>query len=180
MGYGGFCFPKDVQAFERLAARLGYPFPLLREVAKINDEAIEATLDKVKDALWNLEDKRIALLGLAFKPETDDTRFSPPLALAKKLLDERADVVGYDPQASSNAKAEVPDLEIAPDAYEAARGAHCVVLCTDWDEFRALDLVRIRESMSFPVVVDGRNLFDFEQMNQLGFTYYPTGRRGGV
>ena len=180
MGYGGFCFPKDIQAFERLSARLGYPFPLLREVAKINDEAIEATLDKVKDALWNLEGKRIALLGLAFKPGTDDTRFSPPLALAKKLLNESADVVGYDPQASSNAKAEVPDLEIAPDPYEAARGAHCVVLCTDWDEFRALDLVRIRESMSFPVVVDGRNLFDFDQMNQLGFTYYPTGRRSVV
>ena len=180
MGYGGFCFPKDIQAFERLAGRIGYPFPLLREVAKINDEAIEATLDKIKDALWNLEGKRIALLGLAFKPETDDTRFSPPLALAKMLLDERADVVGYDPQASSNAKAEVPDLDIAPDAYEAARGAHCVVLCTDWDEFRALDLVRIRESMSFPVVVDGRNLFDFDQMNQLGFTYYPTGRQSVV
>lgn len=180
MGYGGFCFPKDIQAFERLAARLGYPFPLLKEVAKINDEAIEATLDKIKDALWNLEDKRIALLGLAFKPGTDDTRFSPPLALAKKLLDERADVIGYDPQAASNAKADVPDLEIAPDAYEAARGAHCVVLCTDWDEFRDLDLARIRDSMSFPVVVDGRNLFDFDEMNQLGFTYYPTGRQSVV
>ena len=88
LGYGGFCFPKDLQAFERLAARLGYDFPLLREVARINGEAVEATFDKVKDALWNLEDKRIALLGLSFKPNTDDVRFSPALALARRLLDE--------------------------------------------------------------------------------------------
>ena len=99
LGYGGFCFPKDLQAFERLAARLGYDFPLLREVERINDEAVEATVDKVKDALWNLEDKRIALLGLSFKPNTDDVRFSPALALARRLLDEGATVVGYDPWA---------------------------------------------------------------------------------
>jgi UDPglucose 6-dehydrogenase len=180
MGYGGFCFPKDIQAFERLAARMGYQFPLLREVARINDEAIDATLDKVKDALWNLEDKRVALLGLAFKPGTDDVRFSPALTLARKLLREGAHVVGYDPEASANAKAEIPDLGIAPDAYEAITGAHCIVLCTDWPEFADLDFHRIRELVEYPVVVDGRNLFDSGAMRNLGFTYYPTGRGAEV
>ena len=122
LGYGGFCFPKDLQAFERLAARLGYDFPLLREVERINGEAVEATFDKVKDALWNLEDKRIALLGLSFKPNTDDVRFSPALALARRLLDEGAAVVGYDPRAGANAKSELPGLEVASSADDAMAG----------------------------------------------------------
>jgi len=176
LGYGGFCFPKDVQAFDRLAARLGYDFPLLREIARINDEAIHAAVDKVKDALWNLEDKRVALLGLSFKPGTDDVRFSPALALARRLLSEGANVVGYDPKASSNAKEEVPALDVAPDAYEAAAGAHCVVLCTDWPEFRTLDLDLLRDTMANPLIVDGRNLFDPEAVDAAGFDYYPTGR----
>ena len=94
LGYGGYCFPKDLQAFERLADHLGYDFPLLREVERLNEEAVSAALDKVREAVWNLEDKRIALLGLSFKPETDDVRFSPALALARRLLDEGATVVG--------------------------------------------------------------------------------------
>jgi UDPglucose 6-dehydrogenase len=176
LGYGGFCFPKDIQAFDRLAARLGYDFSLLREVARINDDAIGAAVERVKEALWNVEDKTVALLGLSFKPGTDDVRFAPALALARRLLSEGARVVGYDPQAMANAKEEVPELEVAPDAYQAAAGAHCVVVCTEWLEFRVLDLQRLRSVMAYPLVVDGRNLFGPEEMVAAGFTYYPTGR----
>ena len=123
LGWGGYCFPKDLQAFERLSASLGYDFRLLREVQRINDEAIGAALDKVKDALWNLEDKRIALLGLSFKPRTDDVRLSPALALAGRLLAEDASVVGYDPEAGANAKSELPELEVASSVYDALDGA---------------------------------------------------------
>lgn len=176
LGYGGYCFPKDLVAFERLSERLGYGFPLLREVARINDDAVAATINKIRDALWNLEEKRIALLGLSFKAGTDDVRFSPSLALARGLIGEGAQVVGYDPQAGANAKAEVPELDVAPDAYDAATSAHCVVVATEWDEFRTLDLGRLREVMIYPIVVDGRNLLEPEHMRQAGFAYYPTGR----
>jgi UDPglucose 6-dehydrogenase len=176
LGYGGSCFPKDLMAFERLAAKLGYDFGILREIANINDEAVRATADKVKEALWNLEGKRIALLGLAFKPGTDDVRFAPALNLARRLIAEGAIVVGHDPEALHNAKAELPELEAASDPYAAAEGAQCLVVCTEWEEFRALDLVRLKEIMADPVVVDARNLFEPERMRTAGFTYYPTGR----
>jgi UDPglucose 6-dehydrogenase len=176
LGYGGFCLPKDVQAFDRLASRLGYDFALLREVARINDQAIEAIANRVKEELWNLEDKTVSLFGLAFKPNTDDVRFAPALALARRLLAEGARVVGFDPQAMANAKDELPELELAADAYGAAEGAHCVVVCTEWPEFRILDLERLHSVMAYPLVVDGRNLFDPGSMVAAGFSYHPTGR----
>ncbi len=176
LGYGGSCFPKDLQAFDRLAARLGYDFALLREITRINDEALEATLEKVRDALWNLEGKRIALLGLSFKPGTDDVRFAPAVALARRLIDGGACVVGHDPQAMSNAKEEVAGLEVAADPYEAASGAHCLIVCTDWPEFRDLDLQRLSKAMAYPLMVDGRNIFRPAELESAGFSYYPTGR----
>ena len=176
LGYGGYCLPKDVAALERLAARVGYPFPLLKEIERLNDQAVEAVAARVEEAVWNLDGKRIVLLGLAFKPDTDDVRSSPALALARRLLDGGAEVVGYDPQAAAYAKEEVPQLLVAADPYEAARGAHCLVLATEWDEFRHLDLAAMREAMVHPVLVDGRNLFDEGQMRAFGFWYYPIGR----
>jgi UDPglucose 6-dehydrogenase len=176
LGYGGYCFPKDLLAFERLASRLGYEFALLREVASINEDSVRAAADKVKDALWNMEDKRIAVLGLAFKPDTDDVRLSPALALARQLLDEGAHVVGYDPEAGPAAKAEVPDLEVVNTVWDACSGAHCCVIATEWQEFKELDLERLKSVMAYPVVVDGRNIFDYAVMAEAGFTYYPTGR----
>jgi UDPglucose 6-dehydrogenase len=176
LGYGGFCFPKDLQAFDRLARDLGYDFALLREVRRINDEAVEAALEKIEEGVWNIEGKTVALLGLAFKAGTDDVRFSPALALARRLLAEGARVVGYDPQASATAKDEVPELELAADAYEAADGAHCVVVCTDWPEFLELDLPHLRAATAFPFVVDGRNVFEPAEMAAAGFSYVPTGR----
>lgn len=176
LGYGGYCFPKDLTAFAHLAKRLGYEFPLLGEVARINDEALAAAAAKVEEAVWNLQGKRVALLGLAFKPGTDDVRFSPALALARRLIERGAAVVGHDPRAEDNAMAELPALETAADPYTAATDAHCVVVCTEWEEFRDLDLERLRAIMAYPVLVDARNLFDRETMRAAGFTYYPTGR----
>lgn len=176
IGYGGSCFPKDLRAFGRLATSLGYDFPLLDEISRINDEAVDAVVDKVRDALWNLEGKTVALWGLAFKPGTDDVRFAPALALAQRLIAEGARVVGYDPEAGANSKAEVPELGIAPDPYDASEGAHCVVLCTEWEEFATLDLGRVKASMTYPIMVDGRNFFIPEQMRRAGFSYYPMGR----
>jgi len=176
LGYGGFCFPKDLVAFERLADRLGYEFPLLGAVARINDEAIDNALGKIRDALWNLEGKRVALLGLSFKPETDDIRFSPALELASRLIAEGVEVIGYDPEAAANAKEELPALTIAEDAYAAVSGAHCVVLATEWAEFSSLDLNQVRDLMIHPIVIDGRNALDPEAVHAAGLHYHPTGR----
>jgi UDPglucose 6-dehydrogenase len=176
LGYGGSCFPKDLLAFERLAGRLGYDFPLLREVARINEEALQAAFRKVEQALWNLEGKRVALLGLAFKPGTDDVRYSPALGLADRLLAAGAVVVGYDPEAGANAKAEIPGIEVVDDPYAALSGADAAVVCTEWDEITGLNLAQVREVMARPVVVDGRNVFDPVAMAGHGFTYLPTGR----
>jgi UDPglucose 6-dehydrogenase len=149
---------------------------MLREIERVNTEALEAVAAKVSEAVWNLEGKRIALLGLAFKPDTDDVRSSPALALARRLMDEGARVVAFDPQAAHDALEELPGLEIADGPYEAATGAHCLVLATEWDEFRRLDLARLRGVMAHPVVVDGRNALDPAEMRGAGFTYYPIGR----
>jgi UDPglucose 6-dehydrogenase len=176
LGYGGYCLPKDVMSLERLSARLGYDWPLLREVDRLNREAMESTIAKVRDAAWNIANKRIAVLGLAFKPGTDDARLSPALELARRLLAEGASVVACDPLAAANAKEELPELEIAPDAYTAATGSHCLVVATDWEEFADLDLSTLRQVMAYPIVVDARNIFDPQTMRVAGFSYYPTGR----
>lgn len=176
LGYGGYCLPKDVAAFSAQAARLGYQFPLLDEIQKINEESVRAVFEKVKEALWNLEDKRVAILGLSFKPGTDDVRESPALKLARMLLDAGARVVGHDPQANLAAKSEMPEIETAEDPYVAADGAHCLVVCTDWPEFRELDVSRLKAILGQAIVVDGRNVFDPKSMEEAGFTYLPTGR----
>ncbi|MGH2755754.1 MAG: UDP-glucose dehydrogenase family protein [Actinomycetota bacterium] len=176
LGYGGYCFPKDIVAFERLAESLGYEFPLLGEVARINAEAIDSMMEKIVEALWNMEGKRVALLGLSFKPGTDDTRFSPALALAEKIVASGAEVIGYDPAAAAAAKRDMPALEIATSAYEAVRDAHCVVLCTEWPEFLGLDLVKVRGLLRYPIFIDGRNLFDPADMEKAGLAYQATGR----
>jgi UDPglucose 6-dehydrogenase len=179
IGFGGYCFPKDLAAFAHLSERLGYPFPMLREVARINDEAVEAAMSKIRDLVWNLEGKRIALFGLSFKPDTDDVRFSPALSVARALLAGGASVGGYDPVAGHAAKDEVPELELAGDPYEAATDAACVVICTAWPEFRELDLRRLGEVMAFRNVVDGRNLLDGSSLAKAGFAYRAMGRARG-
>lgn len=176
LGYGGYCFPKDLLAFKAVAGRLGYEFGLLGEVMKINREALDATVAKIKDALWNVESKKILLLGLSFKPGTDDVRESPALNLARELARAGARVVGHDPQAGEAARRELPGLEVVGDLYEGAEGAHCIVVCTEWPEYAGLDLVRLKGIVTLPVIVDGRNLLDGEAVAQAGFSYLPTGR----
>jgi UDPglucose 6-dehydrogenase len=176
LGFGGFCFPKDLQAFERLAEEVDYDFPLLREIRRLNDEAVDAVFRNVRDGLWNLEGKRVALWGLSFKPGTDDVRFSPSLTLAQRLIDAGTSVVGFDPQAMSAAKDELPELDLASDVLEAADGAHCLVIGTSWPQFGEVDLLTLKGVMAYPMVVDGRNIFDPAEMSARGFIYYPTGR----
>ena len=177
IGYGGYCFPKDLAAFDRLTRQLGYEFPLLGEIARINDEALVAVFDKIETALWNLEEKRVALLGLSFKPGTSDTRLSPSLELARRLIVAGATVCGYDPAAGGTAASEVEGLEVVDDLYEVFKGADCAVICTAWDEFKTIDLARAREAMALPILIDGRNLLDGAKVAAGGFTYIPTGRR---
>jgi UDPglucose 6-dehydrogenase len=176
LGYGGYCLPKDIVTLERIADRLGYDFGLLREATRINDEALEAVARKVEEAVWNLEGKRMAILGLAFKAGTDDVRGAPALGLARRLIAEGAEVVAWDPMAGEAARKEVPELELASDPIEAASGAHCAVICTEWPEIRSLDLAELRAAMAYPVVVDGRNVLDAERARQAGLTYHSVGR----
>jgi UDPglucose 6-dehydrogenase len=143
---------------------------------KINRGALDATVDKIKEALWNVESKKILLLGLSFKPGTDDVRESPSLNLARALMALGADVVGHDPQANDFAVRELPGLNVVDDLYEGAEGAHCIVLCTEWPEFKDLDLVRLKGIVTLPIIVDGRNLLDEAGVVEAGFSYIPTGR----
>lgn len=176
LGYGGYCFPKDVAAFKAQAERLGYEFGLLDEVMKINQQARESAFEKVKEALWNLEGKKILMLGLSFKAGTDDVRESPSLYLASDLIEAGASVVGYDPQANEAASRELPALSVVPDLYLGAEGAHCIVIATEWPEFRTLDLNRLKGVLTNPIVIDCRNLLDPGVVAQEGFTYIPTGK----
>ena len=179
LGFGGYCLPKDVDSLRRLAERHGYRFDLLTEVARVNEAAVTLAAAKVEEALWNLEGKRVALFGLAFKAGTDDVRSAPALALARSLIEGGADVVGYDPMADEAAKDALPAMRTAADPYEAAEGAHCVVICTEWPEFLSLDLDRLRRSMAYPVMIDGRNLLDAGRVRDAGLVYAGTGRAVG-
>ena len=176
LGFGGYCLPKDTQTLERIAERAGYDFGLLREAVRVNEEAVTAVAAKVEEAVWNLEGKRIAFLGLAFKVGTDDVRCAPALTLARRFAEEGAVVVGHDPMAAAEARAAFPDLEIASDAYEAVTSAHCIVICTEWPEYRELDLDRVRRLAAYPIVVDGRNVLDPDRAELAGLTYLPVGR----
>lgn len=176
LGYGGYCFPKDIPAFKAQAAQLGYDFSLLDEVVRINESAVRSTFEKVKEAVWNLDDKKIVLFGLAFKAGTDDVREAPALKLARLLIEAGARVVGHDPKANAPAKHELPDLETADDPYTAADGGNCIVICTEWKEFAELDLPRLKGILTHPIIVDARNLLDPKAMAAEGFTYIPTGR----
>jgi len=179
IGYGGSCFPKDVAAFRSVADQLGIDFNLLTEVEKINAEQKKRFLAKVRTALWTLRGKRIAVLGLAFKGETDDIRESPAIDLIEMLLAEGCSIAAYDPAAIVRAQVELPagpQLQYAQDAYAAAADADALLVLTDWREFAALDLERLFAAMRYPIVVDGRNLFDPKIMQQHGFTYISIGR----
>lgn len=176
IGYGGSCFPKDVDGFLHLARSTGYDFALLDEVRKINDGMLDLVVDKLRGELWHLEGKTITLLGAAFKPGTDDLRRAPAMALAQRLLAERVDVRVYDPVALDNVAEEQPELERFDDPVEAVTGAHAAVVCTEWDEVRDLDLSTLATALRYPIVVDGRNVWDPDDARQAGLQYHGVGR----
>jgi UDPglucose 6-dehydrogenase len=176
IGYGGFCFPKDLRAFVRIAEELGYDFRLLKEVERINEAQKESFVRKIEGLLWNLRGKTVGMLGLAFKPNTDDMRFAPSIDIIAHLKREGVVVKAYDPQAQERAKQLMPDVTYCQDPYEVAKDSDCLAIVTEWDEFRQLDLKRIKELLKLPIIVDGRNVFDPKQMEELGFIYRGIGR----
>ena len=175
-GFGGFCFPKDLKAFIGISATLGYDFRLLKEVENINEEQMLRVVKKTEDLVWNLREKKIGILGLAFKPNTDDMRFAPSITIIGALEKEGASVKAYDPVAMERAKMVMPDIEYCSNSYDVAKGVDAVILVTEWDEFKGLDLKKIKDTMRQPVFVDGRNVFEPEKMRQLGFIYTGIGR----
>jgi UDPglucose 6-dehydrogenase len=177
IGYGGSCFPKDVMAFRAVARESGYDFRLLDEVMRINEDQRQRFLRKVHNALWTLRGKKLGVLGLAFKGGTDDIRESPALFLVQALLQEGSKIAAYDPAAMERAREVLPsEITFANSAYEAAHGADALLILTEWEEFANLDLTRLRQGLKYPIVIDGRNLYDPEVMAAQGFTYYSVGR----
>jgi len=176
LGYGGSCFPKDISAFVHIADHLGYDFRLLKEVQQINADQIQRFLKKIHDTVWIVKDKTIAVLGLAFKPNTDDMRLAPSIDIIRPLQKEGARIRAYDPKSMEKAREFLPDIEYCDSAYTAATGADALVICTEWDEFRQLDLEKLKAILAHPIVIDGRNLFDPKRMADLGFEYKSIGR----
>jgi UDPglucose 6-dehydrogenase len=176
IGYGGSCFPKDVAAFEAISRDLGCEFGLLRETQRVNAESRARFLKKIEEELWIVKGKTIAALGLSFKPETDDLRESVAMEVVRGLVQQGARVRAYDPKAMEKARALLKDVTFCGSALEAAAGADCALLLTEWDEFRTLDLRKLKKAMAHPTMLDGRNLYDPARMRAMGFTYRSVGR----
>lgn len=178
LGYGGSCFPKDLKAFYAISQKVGASFDLLKEVERVNERQQKIFLKKIRSTLWNLRRKRLAVLGLAFKGGTDDIRESPAISLVRSFLAEGCSVVAYDPAATENARGVFANenISFAGDPYEAMEDADAVVVLTDWPEFARLDLKRAKAALSNPIIFDGRNLLDGEEMMREGFTYICMGR----
>ena len=176
LGFGGFCFPKDIQAFISLAATVGVDFEILKAAERVNKQRIDRFFDKVSKALWVVKGKRVAILGLAFKANTDDIRFAPALEVIKRLLEEGAEVHACDPEALEKAKRQFPQAHYHDDPYKALEGAHAAIICTEWDVYKKIDWDRAGKLMARKLVVDGRNLYQPEKMKALGFEYFSFGR----
>ena len=178
IGYGGSCFPKDIAAFIAISEQLGTPFALLKEVQRINEGQKARFLKAIRDTLWVLREKRIAVWGLTFKPDTDDMRSSVAIELVEQLLREGAHVVTYDPKGMHKARGikAIADAEFASSALEAVTDAEALIIATDWNEFANVDLAVLKDKMRTPIVFDGRNLLNPETMRQFGFDYYSIGR----
>ena len=176
IGFGGFCFPKDVQAFIRIAEKSGCDFSLLKEVEKINHGRITHFVETIRRELWVLRGKKIAVWGLAFKPNTDDVRFAPSLALVRMLMDEGAVINAYDPQATEKARELLPTVNYCADLYKSAEDADAIVIVTEWDEFRNADWRQLLSIVEHPLIVDGRNMLDSKEVIRHGFHYVSVGR----
>jgi UDPglucose 6-dehydrogenase len=176
LGFGGSCFPKDLSAFIKISEQLGYNFGLLKEVQQINAEQMDRFVKKIINTLWVLKEKKIGVLGLAFKQNTDDVRMSPAIDLCHRLQKEGASLRVYDPQAMEKAKSVLKDVTYVQDMNKVAEGCDALVVATEWPVFKNLDLERARKMMTHPIMFDGRNLFDPAEMERLGFIYKSIGR----
>ncbi len=176
LGYGGFCFPKDVQAFIHLAAKVGVEFDILKAAERVNKQRVDRFFEKIHQALWVVKGKRVAVLGLAFKANTDDIRFAPALEVVRRLLEEGAVVHATDPEAMPRTKALFPQVQYHEDPYDALRDADAALICTEWNTFRTLDWERGGSLMARKLVIDGRNLYTPQGMREKGFEYYSFGR----
>ncbi|MCS6844140.1 MAG: UDP-glucose/GDP-mannose dehydrogenase family protein [Caldilineales bacterium] len=176
LGYGGSCFPKDVLALEHMALVHGTHPALLRAVMDINRDQRRKVIRRLRSELGGLRDCVVGLLGLAFKPNTDDMREAPAVEIAHLLRNEGAIVKGYDPVAMPVAARELPEVRLAKDPYDLAEGCDAIVVCTEWNEFRHLDMQRVKRAMRRPVLYDGRNIYDPVAMTELGFRYFGVGR----
>jgi UDPglucose 6-dehydrogenase len=180
LGYGGSCFPKDIKALTKIGEDMGVNMNLLKEAERVNHERTAIFVDKVKRALWILKDKRIAVLGLAFKPETDDIREASSIKIIRELIKEGSALRLYDPKAMDNMKEVFPassQVVYCEDPFQAALDANALLVITEWAEFRTLDLARIKDIMANPIIVDGRNMFEPGSVRKLGFEYYSVGRK---
>ena len=175
-GYGGSCFPKDTRALSRLAQEKGYTFKILNSVIEVNEEQKLRMADKIEEKAGGLEGKTIGVLGLAFKPNTNDIRESSAIVIIQTLLRKGAKVKAYDPAAMEEARVLLPEIDFGKDAYDVAEGCDALVLATEWNQFRKLDLQRIRGLLKSPIFIDLRNVYDPDQMKQLGFNYCGVGR----
>jgi UDPglucose 6-dehydrogenase len=176
IGFGGSCFPKDLSAFIKIAEQIGYDFRLLKEVQRINADQMDRFVKKITDTLWVLKDKKIGVLGLAFKQNTDDVRSSPAIDLCQRLQKEGATLRVHDPKATDKARSILKNVTYVDDMNAVAEGCDAIVIATEWDEFKKLDLERARKSLTHPIMFDGRNLFDREEMERLGWIYKSVGR----
>jgi UDPglucose 6-dehydrogenase len=176
IGFGGSCFPKDLSAFIKISEQIGYDFKLLKEVQRINADQMDRFIKKITDTLWVLKDKKIGVLGLAFKQNTDDVRSSPAIDLCQRLLKDGATLRVHDPKAMDKTKSLLPNVTYVDDMNAVAEGCDAIVIATEWDEFKQLDLARAKKSMTAPLFFDGRNLFDPAEMEKLGWIYKSVGR----
>jgi UDPglucose 6-dehydrogenase len=176
IGYGGSCFPKDLDAFINISEKLGYNFELLKAVKNINQEQKEFILKKIRDVLWILKNKTIGVLGLSFKPNTDDIRNAPSLEIIKALQQEGAKIRVYDPTAMEKTKRLLQNIIFCQDSYGACKGSDCLLIITEWDEFKELDFSRVKKLLKRPLIIDGRNIYEPKALEELGFTYICIGR----
>jgi len=179
LGYGGSCFPKDLDAFISICEKLGYNFELLKSVRSINEEQKSLILKKLKDSLWIVKDKTISVLGLSFKPDTDDIRNAPSLDIIKALKAEGAKVRLYDPQAMEKANEILQGVKFCKDPYEACKGSDCLLIVTEWNEFKELDFAKVKKLLKRPLIIDGRNIYEPRSLEELGFTYIGIGKGNG-
>ena len=177
IGYGGFCFPKDAEAFIKISEKLGYDFKLLKATQEINSQQKEHFIKKIEKALWVVKNKNIAILGLAFKPNTDDMRFAPSVDIITALLKEGANIRAYDPEAMERARQQLNGITYCNDPYDAAKDADAIVVLTEWNEFKQLDFKKLKGIMRHNLVIDGRNIYSPEDMKNEGFSYISVGRK---